>query len=60
MAELTRKQKVNALKAYHQQSEAIFEAWKNSSEYAAIQKFIDERNKIDRIEMSVNDITKNI
>ena len=43
-----------------EKKEEMFEAWKNSAEYGAIERFIEERSKIDRLEMSCSDISKNI
>jgi len=43
-----------------EKKEEMFEAWKNSAEYGAIERFIDERSKIDRLEMSCSDINKDI
>ena len=35
----------------------MYDAWKGSSQFAAIERFMEERSKIERLELTVTDIS---
>jgi hypothetical protein len=43
-----------------EKKQEMFDAWKGSAEYAAIERFIQKRSEIPRLELSVTDISYNL
>ena len=43
-----------------EKKQEMYDAWKGSAEYGAIERFIEKRSQISRLELSVKDISYNL